>query len=119
VFTISGYPRRGNDILGLVVPPAGDISNPDEPTLAQDRKPYTTLGYWNGPGAIEHDHEEGRPVPETGINAQQQAAIPLGSETHAGEDVALYAQGPGAERARGVIEQNVIYDIIVRALGWE
>ena len=22
VFTISGYPRRGNDILGLVVPPA-------------------------------------------------------------------------------------------------
>jgi alkaline phosphatase len=119
VFTISGYPRRGNDILGLVVPPAGEMSNPDEPTLAADKKPYTTLGYWNGPGAIEHDHEEGRPVPETGVNARQQAAIPLGSETHAGEDVALYAQGPGAERARGVIEQNKIYDIIVKALGWE
>jgi len=45
--------------------------------------------------------------------------VPLGSETHAGEDVALYATGPGADGARGVIEQNVIYDIIRRALGWE
>ncbi len=119
VFTIAGYPRRGNDILGLVVPPSGDISNTEEPTPASDGKPYTTLGYWNGPGAIPHDHEEGRPVPETGVNAQQQAAIPLYSETHAGEDVALYAYGPGAHRARGVIEQNVIYDIIRSAFGWE
>jgi alkaline phosphatase len=119
VFTISGYPRRGNDILGLVVPPEGDISNPDEPAAAKDGKPYTTLGYWNGPGAIEHDHEEGRPEPETGVNARQQAAIPLGSETHAGEDVALYGQGPGAEGVRGVIEQNLIYDIIRKAFGWE
>ena len=119
VFTISGYPRRGNDILGLVVPPEGELANPDEPLLAQDGKPYTTLGYWNGPGAIEHDHEEGRPAPETGLGAQQQAAIPLYSETHAGEDVALYGNGPGAERVRGVIEQNVIYDIIVKAFGWD
>ncbi len=117
VFTIAGYPRRGNDILGLVVPPEGDISNPDEPTLAEDGQPYTTLGYWNGPGAL-HDHSE-RPAPETGVNAQQQAAIPLRSETHAGEDVALYAQGPGADKARGVIEQNVIYNIIRGAFGWE
>lgn len=119
VFTIAGYPRRGNDILGLVVPPDGEMSNPDEPMLAADKKPYTTLGYWNGPGAIEHDHKDGRPIPETGVNAQQQAAIPLRSETHAGEDVALYGQGPGADRVRGVIEQNVIYDIIVKAFGWD
>ena len=48
-----------------------------------------------------------------------QATVPLYSETHAGEDVALYAQGPGAQKARGVIEQNVIYDIIRSAFGWE
>ena len=60
-----------------------------------------------------------RPLPETGLAARQQAAVPLGSETHAGEDVALFATGPGAEGARGVIEQNVIYAIIRRALGWE
>lgn len=117
VFTIAGYPRRGNDILGLVVPPAGDVSNPDEPLKAGDGKPYTTLGYGNGPGAIAGKAE--RPVPETGVDARQQSAIPLYSETHAGEDVALYAQGPGAEKARGVIEQNVIYDIIRAAFGWE
>ncbi|MEQ8411855.1 MAG: alkaline phosphatase [Erythrobacter sp.] len=117
VFTIAGYPRRGNDILGLVVPPQGDISNTEEPMPASDGRPYTTLGYANGPGAIAGMEE--RPVPETGLEAQQQATVPLGSETHAGEDVALYANGPGADRARGVIEQNVIYDIIRRALGWD
>ncbi len=117
VFTISGYPRRGNDILGLVVPPAegGEVSA--EPTLASDGTPYTTLGYGNGPGAIANQAE--RPMPETGITARQQSAIPLYSETHGGEDVALYARGPGAAEARGVIEQNVIYDIIRKAFGWE
>ncbi len=119
VFTISGYPRRGNDILGLVVPPSDGGSEVAEATLAKDGQPYTTLGYWNGPGALATDTGEGRPAPQTGVNARQQAAIPTSSETHAGEDVALYAQGPGAERARGVIEQNLIYDIIVKAFGWE
>ncbi|BDI59987.1 alkaline phosphatase [Qipengyuania nanhaisediminis] len=117
VFTIAGYPRRGNDILGLVVPPADETGGTDEPALAEDGKPYTTLGYGNGPGAIANMAE--RPMPETGITARQQSAIPTSGETHAGEDVALYAQGPGAHRARGVIEQNVIYAIIRKAFGWE
>lgn len=117
VFTIAGYPRRGNDILGLVVPPEGGSDVLAEVTTAADGKPYTTLGYLNGPGAIAGMAE--RPVPETGIGALQQAAIPTRSETHAGEDVALYGQGPGADNIRGVIEQDVIYDIIRKAYGWE
>jgi len=117
VFTIAGYPRRGNDILGLVVPPEGSVENSEEPVLAEDGIPYTTLGYGNGPGSIAG--QEQRPMPETGLGARQQSAIPLGSETHAGEDVALYAQGPGADAARGVIEQNVVYDIVRGAFGWE
>lgn len=119
VFNIAGYPRRGNDILGLVVPPSEGPGELAEATTATDGKPYTTLGYLNGPGAIVHDEENGRPIPETGVQATQQAAIPTSSETHAGEDVALYGQGPGAERVRGVMEQNVIYDIIVKAFGWD
>jgi alkaline phosphatase len=115
VFTIAGYPRRGNDILGVVVPPEGESANSDEPITARDGQPYTTLGYANGPGAVTGE----RPAPETGVAARQQSLIPLGSETHAGEDVALYAQGPGAEEVRGVIEQNVIYDLIRSALGWQ
>ena len=117
VFTIAGYPQRGNDILGVVVPPAGggeDDEGGEGPTLAKDGQPYTTLGYGNGPGAVTGD----RGTPETGVMATQQSLVPLGSETHGGEDVALYAQGPGAERARGVIEQNRIYDIIRAAFGW-
>lgn len=118
VFTIAGYPQRGNDILGLVVPPAGrgeDGGDGRTPVLAADGKPYTTLGYANGPGAVAGE----RGVPATGINAIQQSTVPTGAETHAGEDVALFATGPGADRARGVIEQNVIYTIIRKALGWE
>ncbi|MEH6723537.1 MAG: alkaline phosphatase [Qipengyuania sp.] len=119
VFTIAGYPRRGNDILGLVVPPAAGDERGDDPMLAADGKPYTTLGYANGPGAVKHDAGGGRPIPETGVMAHQQALVPLGSETHAGEDVALYANGPGAGSVRGVMEQNLIYDVIRTAFGWD
>jgi alkaline phosphatase len=38
-------------------------------------------------------------------------------ETHAGEDVAIYAVGPNAALFRGVLEQNVIFHIIADALG--
>lgn len=127
VFTIAGYPRRGNDILGLVVPPKGtgeDGGDGASPLLAADGKPYATLGYANGPGAIvgdadgDGDGEHGRPLPMTGLAARQQATVPLASETHGGEDVALFATGPGAEAVRGVIEQNLIHTIIRKALGW-
>ena len=116
VFTIAGYPSRGNPILGLVDDrslAAGEVE--DRAALADDGKPYTTLGYANGPGAVQGE----RPVPETGPSARQQALIPLGSETHGGEDVALYGTGPGAQRVRGTIEQNLVYDIMRAAFGWE
>ncbi|GAA4048622.1 alkaline phosphatase [Parerythrobacter jejuensis] len=115
VFTIAGYPVRGNPILGLVVQTDERGEPAGEPALAKDGKPYTTLGYANGPGAVVGERE----MPETGVNARQQALVPTYSETHAGEDVALYASGPGSDKARGVIEQNRIYEIIVAALGWE
>ncbi|MGZ8240642.1 MAG: alkaline phosphatase [Methylobacter sp.] len=48
----------------------------------------------------------------------QEATVPMGSETHAGEDVAIYADGPGAYLVRGTLEQNVIYHVMAEALGW-
>ena len=114
VFTMAGYPKRGNPILGLVVPAEGeDDGKPDQPALARDGKPYTTVGYANGPGAVAGE----RGVPETGVMARQQALVPTGSETHGGEDVALFATGPGSQQVHGVIEQNVIHDIVTDALG--
>ena len=113
VFTMAGYPTRGNPILGLVVGNDEHGHAEDTPELAKDGLPYTTLGYANGPGAISG----ARTMPATGPSAMQQATVPLYSESHAGEDVPLYATGPGADNVRGVIEQNVIFNFMMRALG--
>ena len=48
---IAGYPQRGNPILGLVKGLDEQGLPVEELTLAADEKPYTTLGYLNGPGA--------------------------------------------------------------------
>lgn len=123
VFTVAGYPTRGNPILGHVVANDKHGDPEDKPKLALDEKPYTTLGYHNGPGAISGE----RPVPDTGPHAMQQAVVPTGyrradgveySETHAGEDVPLFAVGPWAHLARGTMEQHVIFHIINHAFGW-
>lgn len=113
VFTIAGYPRRGNPILGLVTGGGEGAGSPDKPAEALDGQPYTTLGYANGPGAVKG----ARAAPDTSLKARQQALVPLPSETHGGEDVALYATGPGSAEVHGVLEQNRIGRIVRRALG--
>ena len=80
----------------------------DEYTLANDGKPYTTLGYQNGANVRLPDSPALTDNQVQARDFQQQVAIPVGSETHAGEDVPLYAQGPGAEMFRGVMEQDEI-----------
>jgi alkaline phosphatase len=106
VFTIAGYPDRGNDILGKVVTD-GRLA------LADDGRPYTTLGYGNGPG---YRGGNGRPdltaTDTSHPDFLQEATVPLGSETHAAEDVGIYASGPGAHAFQGVVEQNVIFHVM-------
>lgn len=103
VFTIAGYPVRGNPILGLVH------------YNADDGLPFTTLGYANGPGAKNGPRADLTAVDTTDIDFLQQAQVPMGSETHAGEDVAIYAVGPGAQLFQGSVEQNVIFHVINQA----
>jgi alkaline phosphatase len=109
VFTIAGYPKRGNPILETIVEPDG------KPKLGKDGKPFTTLGYANGPGAVKEG--EPRPVPTntTAPDYKQQSLVPLESETHGGEDVAIFAGGPWAHLFAGVVEQNYIYHVIDHA----
>jgi len=45
----------------------------------------------------------------------QEALIPMGAETHGGDDVGVWARGPGSEAMRGSIEQHVIYHVLVQA----
>ncbi|MFV0278975.1 MAG: alkaline phosphatase [Parahaliea sp.] len=123
-FTIAGYPQRGNPILGKVV-----TADEDSPTLAADGLPYTTLGYANGAGFYDLGDEtdadavyllgpsETRRADISSIDTEapgyhQEALVPMASETHGGEDVAIYGAGPGAHAVVGTNEQSVIFHIM-------
>ena len=134
VITISGYPTRGNPILGKVV------GNDEKGRKAKDYTrdlsglPYTTLNYTNGGGymlggKIKKSDFTGydlkkkknhRPnitdIDTENIHYHQEAMIPLGMETHSGEDVAIYADGPRAYYFNAVMEQSFIFHAIKAAL---
>lgn len=129
--TISGYAVRGNPILGKA-------GGPEKARLDAMGAAYTTLNYANGPGYTgasssqphgpkryphwtrSFEASTGRPdltdVDTTDPNYLQEATVPLSSETHAGEDVPVYARGPRAHLVRGVIEQNVIFHLMMASV---
>uniref|UniRef100_A0A8C3R0F2 Alkaline phosphatase n=1 Tax=Cyanoderma ruficeps TaxID=181631 RepID=A0A8C3R0F2_9PASS len=90
VFTFGGSTPRGNSIFGLA------------PKKAKDKQAYTSILYGNGPGYSIRDGA--RPDKDY----RQQAAVPLETETHSGEDVVVLAQGPMAHLFHGVQEQHYI-----------
>ncbi|KAM5155761.1 intestinal-type alkaline phosphatase-like [Callospermophilus lateralis] len=105
VFSFGGYTLRGSSIFGLA------------PLKAQDGKSYTSILYGNGPGYVLNSGN--RPdVTEVESGAptyKQQAAVPVSSETHGGEDVAVLARGPQAHLVHGVQEQNYIAHVMAFA----
>jgi alkaline phosphatase len=132
--TISGYPKRGNPILGVVIQP-----DKEEPEKDQLGLPYTTLNYANGPGytgasdqqpagikTYPHKPKSYKKEPHSRSDLQgvdtasprylQETVLPLDAETHGGEDVAIYATGPQAHLIHGVLEQNVIFHVMKAAL---
>ncbi len=118
VLTMAGYPTRGNDILGLAVSNGPDGLPRKEPDKAKDGKPYTTLGYQNGPGAVAGDRPDLTGVDTKAKDFKQQALVPFDSETHGGEDVAIFARGPFAHLFQGTMEENAIYWVMAKALGF-
>ncbi len=127
VFTIAGYPTRGNPILGKVIGNDSSGLPEAEPELAADDYPYTTLAYNNGRGGrlldLGGDTIYGEPVWTGGrqdfsfTNTEdegffQEALVPLGSETHSGEDIALYAEGPWSHLFRRTHEQSFVYYVM-------
>lgn len=127
VMTMAGYPTRGNPILGKVVSNDSQGEPLEEAATARDGKPYTTLGYMNGAGFADNggetdaDFRGERPktgrqdlsdVDTTQPGFHQEALIPTGGETHGGEDVAIFAIGPGAHLLTGSLEQNVIFHVM-------
>ena len=133
-----GYPARGNPILGKVKDKGGE-DGAGALDLARDGTglPYTTLSYANGPGFTgasnqqpagpktyphapsSFDPVKGRPdlthVDTEHRDYMQEALVPMKSESHGGEDVGIWARGPGSRAVRGTMEQNAIYHMIVQA----
>ncbi|MBY0612228.1 MAG: alkaline phosphatase [Beijerinckiaceae bacterium] len=108
--TMNGYPDRDNPILGLV-------KEKGKLALGLDGKPYTTLGYANGPGGLKDGvRADLKSVDTTDPDFIQQALVPLTSETHAGEDVAIFAAGPWAHLFQGSVEESYIYQVMNHAL---
>ncbi len=127
-FTIAGYPKRGNPILGKVVAPGKTA-----PDLASDSRPYTTVGYANGLGYHQNQAGDavykqvarsGRIEDLSAVNTEdpnfhQEANVPLqGGETHGGEDVAVFAGGPRAYLFHGIQEESYIYYVMKDAFGF-
>jgi alkaline phosphatase len=119
VLTMAGYPQRGNDILGYIKPAregesAGPVSA-DGYALDDRGQPMTTLSYANGAFVARG---LSRLLPPTDPNYLASKTHGTDSESHGGEDVALFAEGPRADLVRGVMEQNLIFHIMAEALGW-
>jgi len=117
--TIAGYPERGNDILGYIKNvrggEGGGPASAEGYALDDRGQPMTTLTYANGAFISP---PLSRLLPPNDRNYLAAKTYGTGSETHAGEDVPLYAAGPRAHLVGGVMEQNVIFHVIAEALGW-
>ncbi len=124
--SFNGYCGRGSKITGLcMLENEQGVEHTGEPALAADGKPYTVAGYLNGAGSVLVEQADktfagSRPdlTEEQAIDPDylQQALIPMSSETHSGEDVAVFARGPFAHLFGGVIEQNVIFHVMNHAV---
>ncbi|XP_045772639.1 membrane-bound alkaline phosphatase-like isoform X1 [Maniola jurtina] len=108
--TVAGYPSRGNDILGVVDTAKGD-----------DGRPYTTISYANGKAA---SIDEGGRIDVTlssqfsnrTLDYSYPSLVPLDSETHGGEDVAVFAFGPWQHLFTSSYEQSVLPHLMAYAM---
>ncbi len=115
-FTMAGYPIRGNNILGLVreVDDNGIVEEKDK--ADKNGKPFTTLGYGNGRGYRGGERPVLTEEQVTNPDYKQEAAVPLGDETHGGEDVGIFANGASSYLIHGVMEENWIFYAMQEAM---
>ncbi|MFA7261175.1 MAG: alkaline phosphatase [Aeromonas bestiarum] len=108
--TINGYSAKGNKVLDLVKNADGSTQND------VDGKPFTTLVFGNGPN---------RPAVRPTLTSDevmsddylQETGVKLGSETHGGGDVMLFADGAGSSRFKGTLDNTKVFGKLREALG--
>ncbi|HDZ8967045.1 TPA: alkaline phosphatase, partial [Aeromonas dhakensis] len=100
--TINGYSAKGNKVLDLVKNGDGSTQND------VDGKPFTTLVFGNGPNRADV-----RPtLTSDQVMADdylQETGVKLGSETHGGGDVMLFADGAGSSRFKGTLDNTKVF----------
>jgi alkaline phosphatase len=117
--TFNGYGKRGSDILGTV-----KNYKDDKESLDLDGKNYTTLVFGNGPNrpAVRSTLVEGNADSAQVLHDDylQETAVKLGSETHGGGDVMLFATGAGAasKTFKGTIDNTKVFSLINTAFGF-
>lgn len=82
-----------------------------------------TLSYANGPEGFVVHHDQANlskrvdvtTLDQTKFNFAYPATIKVGSETHGGDDVAIFASGPWAHLFTKTVEQSVIPHFIAFA----
>ena len=135
--TFVGYPVRGNPILGKVRGTSGEENGAGDYARDALGLPYTTLSYANGPGYTgasadqaqgpkRHPHAGKQYKPSTGrpdlthvdtedADYLQESTVPFANESHGGDDVGVWARGPGSDAVRGSLEQNALFHILLQA----
>ncbi|MHB8911724.1 MAG: alkaline phosphatase [Lysobacter sp.] len=134
-----GYPVRGNPILGKVRGSSGEEGDASQYARDALGLPYTTLTYSNGPGYVGASAQQpegpkrfphqasgyqaatgGRPdlaeVDTAHPDYLQEAIAPFANESHGGDDVGIWARGPGSDAVRGSVEQNAIFHFMLQAM---
>ncbi|MFQ2770982.1 alkaline phosphatase [Aeromonas caviae] len=108
--TINGYSAKGNKVLDLVKNADGSTQND------ADGKPFTTLVFGNGP-----NRQDQRPTLTSdevmADNYLQETGVKLGSETHGGGDVMLFAGGAGSSQFKGTLDNTRVFGKLREALG--
>ena len=122
--TMSGYPKRGNNILGYVYNKERQLwSNPS----AGMYNAWSTISYANGLGFRDHFTNNStspwKDIWDMDYNDDQYrspAMLPTfdRKETHGGEDVPVLAQGPWAHLFVGVHEESYFCQAVEHAAGW-
>lgn len=112
VFTFGAYSSRGSNILGFSTLERFTVSD-------IDKLPINIIAYGNGPNY--HAPRNATYLQSLDMNSTKYlspTALPMKSETHGGEDVPIYAQGPWSHLFIGTMEQNTIAHKMAYAACW-
>ncbi|HWV16093.1 MAG TPA: alkaline phosphatase [Cellvibrio sp.] len=113
----NGYGKRGSNILGTV-----KSYKDGKELLDVDGKNYTTLVFGNGVNrpAVRSTLVEGSADKSQVLHDDylQESAVKMGSETHGGGDVMLFATGAASKTFKGTIDNTQVFSLLNNAFGF-